>query len=159
MGADPTTAMGVATKQYVDNAISLPQVTDSYSASTTDSYSCNYVNGLTGKILYENPSGTSSSFSLSEYWKNFKEIEVYFLAADWLCNSSKMDCNSQASLVLATPYGEQTTSIAILSVIIQFYGTTVSFTKPRTMTFDSSYDAPTITASADIKVTKVIGYR
>lgn len=139
--------------------ISLPQVTDSYSASTTDSYSCNYINGLTGKILYENPSGTSSSFSLSEYWKNFKEIEVYFLAVDWLCNSSKMDCNSQASLVLATPYGDETTSIAILSVIIQFSDTTVSFTKPRTITFDPSYDAPTITASADIKVTKVIGYR
>ena len=159
VGADPTTAMGVATKQYVDNAISLPQVTDSYSASTTDSYSCNYVNGLTGKILYENPSGTSSSFSLSEDWKNFKEIEVYFLAMDWLCNSSKMDCNSQASLVLAAPYGEQTTSIVILSVIIQFSGTTVSFTKPRTIIFDPSYDVPAIIASADIKVTKVIGYR
>lgn len=111
-------------------------------------------------VLYENPSGTSSSFSLSEYWKNFKEIEVYFLAAGWLCNSSKMDCNSQTSLVLTTPYGAGTTSIAILSVIIQFSGTTVSFIRPRTTTFDSgSANVPTITASADIKVTKVIGYR
>lgn len=140
--------------------ISLPQVTDSYSASTTDSYSCNYVNGLTGKILYENPSGTSSSFSLSEDWENFKEIEVYFFVAGWLCNSSKMDCNSQTSLVLTTPYGAGTTSIAILSVIIQFSGSTVSFIRPRTTTFDSgSANVPTITASADIKVTKVIGYR
>lgn len=113
-----------------------------------------------GKILYENPSGTSSSFSLSEYWKNFKEIEVYFLASGWLCNSSKMECNNQTSLVLTTPYGAGTTSIAILSVIIQFSGTTVSFIRPRTTTFDSgSANVPTITASADIKVTKVIGYR
>ena len=52
VGADPTTAMGVATKQYVDNAISLPQVTDSYSASTTDSYSCNYVNEINDKFNY-----------------------------------------------------------------------------------------------------------
>lgn len=43
--------MGVATKQYVDNAISLPQVIDSYSASTTDSYSCNYVNEINDKLL------------------------------------------------------------------------------------------------------------
>ena len=120
----------------------------------------NVVNGLAGEILYENPSGTSSSFSLSEDWKNFKEIEVYFLTAGWLCNSSKMDCNNQTSLVLTTPYGSGTTSIAILSVIIQFSGTTVSFIRPRTTTFDSgSANVPTITASADIKVTKVIGYR
>lgn len=31
--------------------ISLPQVTDSYSASTTDSYSCNYVNEINDKLL------------------------------------------------------------------------------------------------------------
>lgn len=120
----------------------------------------NEIANLKGKILYENPSGSSSSFSLSEDWKNFKEIEVYFLSAGWLCNSSKMDCNSQTSLVLTTPYGAGTTSIAILSVVIQFSGTTASFIRPRTTTFDSgSANVPTITASADIKVTKVIGYR
>lgn len=32
--------------------ISLPQVTDSYSVSTTDSYSCNYVNEINDKFNY-----------------------------------------------------------------------------------------------------------
>lgn len=45
--------------------ISLPQVTDSYSASTSDSYSCNYVNGLNTFSTTEQRIGT---------WTNGKPI-------------------------------------------------------------------------------------
>lgn len=37
----------------------LIEVHNSYSTSTTDSYSCNYVNGVAGKILWTNPNPTS----------------------------------------------------------------------------------------------------
>lgn len=37
----------------------LIEVHNSYSTSTSDSYSCNYVNGVAGKILWTNPNSTS----------------------------------------------------------------------------------------------------
>ena len=49
---------GTTVKTFTANAssnvtanITVPQVTDSYSASTTDSYSCNYVNEINDKLL------------------------------------------------------------------------------------------------------------
>lgn len=58
--------------------ISLPQVTDSYSVSTTDSYSCNYVNGLNGKILWVNPNPTKN-FGAQTISVNFSNCDMYEL--------------------------------------------------------------------------------
>lgn len=112
-------------------------------------------------VLYENPSGVGSSFTIADYWRNYKELEIYFLTNGWLCNSAKMDCDGgNSSLILTTQYGVDTANISILSVVIQFDNKTVLFIRPRATTFASgSANVPTITTSADIKVTKVIGYR
>ena len=60
--------------------ISLPQVTDSYSASTTDSYSCNYVNGLNGKVLWRNPRPTSdfSSQTIALNSSDYDLLEIFY---------------------------------------------------------------------------------
>ena len=49
------------------------QVVDGYSTSTTDSYSCNYVNGSVGKILWTNSSPNS----------NFEEQTITLSSADY----------------------------------------------------------------------------
>jgi hypothetical protein len=60
-------------------------VNDSYNASTTETYSCNYVNNLKSKVLWEN-SNISTNFAgqtitLSEPIENFNYYTVLFYQA------------------------------------------------------------------------------
>ena len=57
------------------------EINDNYSNSTTDSYSCNYVNNLTGKILWTNPDPTQAittdtEISLSS--SDYDILEIFF---------------------------------------------------------------------------------
>ena len=56
------------------------QVIDGYSTSTTDSYSCNYVNGSVGKILWTNSSPTSdfSSQTITLSSGDYDFLEIFF---------------------------------------------------------------------------------
>ena len=51
------------------------QVVDGYSNSTTDSYSCNQVNKLTGIELFYSENGATSG-TLSDNYTNYERIEV-----------------------------------------------------------------------------------
>ena len=51
------------------------QVVDGYSASTTDSYSCNYVNNIAGKIIYENLQGTDLNLVCTDTISDFDYLQ------------------------------------------------------------------------------------
>ena len=58
------------------------QVVNGYSTSTTDSYSCNYVNNLTGKILWANPDPTqaiSQATNISLSSNDYDILEVIYI--------------------------------------------------------------------------------
>ena len=55
------------------------QVVDGYSTSTTDSYSANYVNGLAGKVIYEDMQGEDLNLICSETISNFDYLQFDFL--------------------------------------------------------------------------------
>ena len=59
--------------KVLDAPATQAQVVDGYSTSTTDSYSCNYVNGSVGKILWTNSSPNS----------NFEEQTITLSSADY----------------------------------------------------------------------------
>lgn len=59
------------------------QVVNGYSTSTTDSYSCNYVNGLAGKVIYENLEGDDLNLVCSEAINNFDYLQFDFLHQDY----------------------------------------------------------------------------
>lgn len=51
------------------------QVVDGYSTSTTDSYSANYVNGLAGKVIYENSQGTDLNLVCTDVISDFDYLQ------------------------------------------------------------------------------------
>lgn len=59
------------------------QVVDGYSTSATDSYSANYVNGLAGKVIYENLEGDDLNLVCSEAINNFDYLQFDFLHQDY----------------------------------------------------------------------------
>lgn len=56
----------------------MASVVDAYSTSTQDAYSCNYVNGKTGVVLYDNASGSTGAITLSDSIANYTEIEIEY---------------------------------------------------------------------------------
>ena len=58
----------------------LIEVHNSYSTNTTDSYSCNYVNGLNGIILWTNPNPTSdfSSQTITLSSDDYDVLEFFY---------------------------------------------------------------------------------
>ena len=57
-------------------------VSDVYSESTQDSYSCNYVNNLNGKLLWSNPNPTSefASQNITLSSDDYDELDWYFIS-------------------------------------------------------------------------------
>lgn len=54
-------------------------VYNEYNTSTSDSYSCNYVNGIAGKVIYENMQGDDLNLICSETISNFDYLQFDFL--------------------------------------------------------------------------------
>lgn len=50
-------------------------VNDSYSTSTAQAYSCDFINGT---VLYQNSAGSGSEITLNDNYTNYKRIEVYY---------------------------------------------------------------------------------
>jgi len=101
-GLTPSNNQDLATKKYVDDnaGINIPvqdtaplnpseddlwidtstpdfdstNVVNQYSTSTSDVYSCNFINGT---VLYESSGGTYDDISLNDDITNYKKIEVY----------------------------------------------------------------------------------
>lgn len=80
------------------------QVVDGYSTSTTDSYSCNYVNGITGKILWANSNPdddfVAQTVTLSESLSNYDKYEIIFKQG-----SGSSDLRVLSTGIIPTLYG------------------------------------------------------
>ena len=111
------------------------------------------------KILYSNSSGTQSTITLNDNWKNYKVIEILYRNG-WVCSSTKIDVDSTYnSVTLPIVYGSGTADITIHVALIQFSGTTVTFMsdRPRYGMFNST--SQSVVSQEQIWITKIIGYK
>ena len=58
---------------YPSNAIH-----DAYNVGNSDTYSCNYINGIGGTVLYDSEWGTTGSVTLSDNASNYKWLEIQY---------------------------------------------------------------------------------
>lgn len=67
-------------KKMYQGTVPENKILDTYSNSATDTYSCNYVNGIAGKVLWTNPSPTSSfaSQTITLSSGDYDFYEVFF---------------------------------------------------------------------------------
>lgn len=140
------------------------QVVDGYSTSTTDSPSCNFVNGTT---LYSDNTGTTGTVTLSESVANYRYVEIYFKSSNDLRNGSIKLETSQHRAVLQLFFLNDTTTQQITQQIlkdIEINGTSITVVRPRIIFFTSNledYSNATVTQSKEntIYIYKVIGYK
>ena len=72
---------------------SLGGIKDSYSTSTTDGYSANYINETyKPTVLYDNPSGSNGTITLSDSSANYSYLEIYFFTNDGWQYSGYQKC-------------------------------------------------------------------
>ena len=134
------------------------QITDTYSTSTGDGYSCNYVNNnfsLKPVTLYENASGTTSAFTLNETIQNYKYIEVFYHTGDGTRyrGSSKVYVTNEGvtmSLVFFHYYSSLYTKVAEINLS----GDSVTF-----MNNVQAINGGSISSGSYIKVNRVVGYK
>lgn len=136
-------------------------VTDVYSESTQDSYTCNYVNGkVDGTILYENSDGTTDNITLSETPSgNYNFIEIYGISSDKILCYTKIKSDDYDKRIVLSTFaldGNIYFKLARLSL----NGTTLSFLQNSEFYKPSDTVSGSYTARGDfIKITKVIGYK
>jgi len=65
-------------KKISETTPTMASVVDTYSTSTQDAYSCNYVNGKTGVILYDDANGSTGTITLSDSVSNYTYIEIEY---------------------------------------------------------------------------------
>jgi len=61
-------------KKVSETTPTMASVINTHSNSTTDTYSCDYLNGT---VLYENASGANNNVTLSDSINNYSYIEIY----------------------------------------------------------------------------------
>lgn len=136
-------------------------VTDIYSESTQDSYSCEYINNkVDGVALYENNDGTTSNITLSEEPSgNYDFIEIYGISSDNIPCYIKIKSDDYDKRIILSAFaldGNLYFKLARLSLS----GTTLSFLQNSEFYKSSDTVNGSYTASGDfIKITKVIGYK
>lgn len=110
-------------------------------------------------ILYSNSAGTQSSITLSDNWKNYSVIEVFYRNG-WICSSSKIDvASTYNSVTLPIIYGSGTADITIHDAVVQFSGNTLSFMSDRWRQGVMNSSGTTVTSSQQIWITKIVGYK
>ena len=77
-------------KKIVKSTPTLATINDNYSASSTDGYSCNYVNGKTGVVLYDNASGSTGAITLSDSVANYTEIEIEYARGEYVRTTGRV---------------------------------------------------------------------
>lgn len=134
------------------------QITDTYSTSTTDGYSCNYVNGFTPVELYNNTTGATGNITLSDSVSNYSYLEVYgYNNAVGGSIYTKYDVSSgqDLSLFIVGTNGSQT---RLVTTVYTVSGTTltVKYTQ-RTTVFNKTIAEQG--SNAENKITKVLGIK
>lgn len=134
------------------------QITDTYSVSTEDGYSCNYINGTT---LYSSANGDNTSITLSNAYTNYSRLKIYFY-----CHSSKVAYFTQEvdtnvdnfnlmGFYKASDYVGQ-----LISAKFQMSGTSITYVNSSRLNANTTYSSSQVTMNTkDIYIYKVVGYK
>lgn len=149
----------------------MASIVDAYSTSTTDAYSCRYVNNeiedinekINGYVLYDNSSGSNQQITLNDTVVNYSYLEITYKDDQNIYETKKINVINNAWYSLS---------------VIQFFMVSASSTISRTVIRgeniklednkikNGNYNATEITNNAtniydnnNIYITKVIGYK
>lgn len=138
------------------------QITDTYSVSTEDGYSCNYINNhFSGITLYSSTDGNNTSITLSDAYTNYSRLKIYFY-----CHSSKVAYFTQEvdtnvdnfnlmGFYKASDYVGQ-----LISAKFQMSGTSITYVNSSRLNANTTYSSSQVTMNTkDIYIYKVVGYR
>lgn len=140
-------------------------VTNTQSSSTTDAYSCSYVNNMSPHILYDDVSGTNENVTLNDSVANYEYIEVFaqraFSGSYTIEGSAKIH-KPNSKRISITMLGYHSSALADTMGIhtLQCNGSTL--TKIGSVTVNIGNDGSVVITSMDatsLYVTRVIGYK
>ena len=109
--------------------------------------------------LYSNSSGTNGTITLSQSYKNFTRIKVYF-HDNGVNNMVELHTANGGQVNLANVYtttnGDTT---YIHSALLTFSGTTATFSRNGVLSLKSDEYAPNMSAQYGVYVKKIVGYK
>lgn len=132
------------------------QVVNTYSESTQDTYSCDYVNG---KVLYENASGTMGNVTLSDSVANYTKITILYRNGDGYSGTiDVLNPNGQTTSLILSYYNSGTSKFMNWSGTIEINGTIITHTIDYY--YENSQGSLTAPQTINyISILKVIGYK
>jgi len=138
------------------------EIVNSYTESESDAYSCDYINNnYRPTILYDNPSGSNGAITLSDSSSNYSYLEVYFFTNDGLQYEGYQKCmmagNNNTNHSLMATWTNTNGSCYFKVKNISISGNTISNTGYAEVNLSGG--APTTTASNNIYIRRVIGYK
>lgn len=160
-----TTPINATNLNHIEDGIAsveseIPEVKTTQTSSSTATYSCNYVNDVTGTIIYNNPSGATNNFQLTDSVANYKRIDIVYATNDG--NIGTKTCynyNTNFNTALFEWWTSSGTGDALYlkSGQLIFSGSSVNYANR----YETSLTAGTLnrTATTNISIYKVIGYK
>ena len=142
------------TSQYIEGGATL---SNTYGTSQTNGYTQEFLNGT---ILYNNSSGTETTFQISDDAENYRCIEIIF-------GRDASSTYSRSSVKIFEPHGKRgalllqlsgTSSVYILVANITISHTTMTIANSREISI-SNNAYPVLDTDRLISVYKVIGYK
>lgn len=133
----------------------IANVSNTYSTSETDTYSCDYING---KVIYDNSNGTSTDFALDSTINNYRYIEVYYRTNDansMSCKKAQVQYNATTLMSLDFCY-ILSNALYYKCANISINGTTATFTGNSQVLLNGSLSP---SAGNYVYVFKIIGYK
>ena len=135
----------------------MASVVNTTNNSTTDAYSCNYING---EVLYYNASGSNSDITLSDSAENYKRIKILYKSNDDYYNSVEVEePNDKKVNFLCVYHKYNETGFYMKNKVMKILGTSMSI-------YNNQYGETSISSSGTsfnnnnyIYITKVIGYK
>lgn len=137
------------------------QVTDMYSESTTDAYSCNYVNkAFGGTILYNNNSGTTGTIQLNDSADNYDYIDIFYKNNNGYHSSVRIYQPNNKNVALSTiaPYSPQN-QIWLQAAIKRISGTSITNVDNAHYAEGEVYNKTGYGANDVLAILKVVGYK
>lgn len=137
------------------------QVSNTKSTSTTDTYSCEYVNKkVDGVVLYENSAGTTSNITLNEAPSgNYNFIEIYGISSDSMLCYTKVKNDDYGKTIALSTFALDG-SIYLKLARLSLSGVNLTFVQNSEFYKANNTSSGGYNASGDfIKITKVIGYK
>ena len=132
-------------------------VSNTYSASQTDTYSCDYANNtFQNKPTILFTGNTTGQVLLSQSAANFTYLEIFYQGADNF-NSTKLYNPNGKTAYLITGWMANNTTGNVKLARVSISGTTISKTNYTSLNYDSNY--ANASEENGISITTVIGYK